>query len=111
MLRDKSYRITVENRKVIARLKRMPNISYYRYYDTNNIIISKNPIWVDFIGTKEAFKYKTLTTDLSSSKGKNKWGRRNKRKSYYNYYKQTNCRISDKKYFKKLIKEYLNGNY
>ena len=57
-------------------------------------------MWIDLIGTYNHFLFKNVTTTRSDSINKQKWGKKNKSR-YYDH----RSRISDKKFFRNLLKE------
>ena len=97
--RTRSYRRFIEEVKVIKRLKR---IRYRWYSDVNDMWID-NSIWVDYISSKEHYKFKTMTTDSWDTRYKSKWGLKSKIKKRKRYYDASHpdTRHKDKQRFKK----------
>ncbi len=109
-MRDRAWRRYVEERVVIRRLKRLStsNNSWWGYVDVNGIR-RKNPNVKDYIGSEEAFMFKTYTTDDADTRYKAKYSP-NKGDYYWRNTKKSNGstgkRESDKVNFYKLLKEY-----
>jgi len=107
-MRTRDWRRHQEERVYIKRLK-SENRSYWYYRNANGDRIH-NPIWVDFIGFKSYFFFKTGTTTKRDSKYKNKYSS-NKKPSYYREVKKGNLtfklREKDKELVKKIVKDEL----
>lgn len=100
-MRGRAYRRYIEDVKVIKRLKRISNKTWYRFVDVNDILFSQ-PLWMDHIGCKSQFNFKTFTTDKLDTRYKSKWGKGKGRKNY-EYSSDNWTRVKDKRnYYKEL---------
>lgn len=114
-MRTRAYRRHKEEQKVLTRLRYMA--PQRRYYWQNDIIDQRtrtNPLWIMFIGSPEHYMYKTHTTKRYDSERKDKWGHKGKKGKYDNGSRDN--RVSDKRFFKKMLKydlgiEKFNFNY
>ena len=102
MTRGRNWRRYIEYKKVIKRLKNDSLKNYWRYTDSNDIPIS-NYMWIDLIGSQRAYLFKNITTSVSYTRNKDKWG--HKSRKTYNYTSDPNTRVKDKKRFKKELNE------
>lgn len=102
-MRNRSWRRNIEESKVHRRLKQFNSRHRFwrRWKDPNGIIIP-NPTWIDFIGSRDHYMFKTYVTSKYDSRHKKKWGK--KCKGYDREGIKT--RLSDKKYFNKLLNEH-----
>jgi hypothetical protein len=107
-MRTRDWRRYQEERVYINRLKTLVNGHWY-FRNANGDRIFE-PIWVDYIGVKCYFFYKSLTTTKRDSKYKNKYSS-NKEPSYYREVKKGHLtfklREKDKELVKKIIKDEL----
>ncbi len=109
-MRTRSWRRFKMDIIVLKRLKRHTN--YYRMTDANGNRMH-DYTWMDRIGTHDHFMFKTYTTP-NSKYYKDKWGHKGKRSSSYS--KPHQCRIYDKRMFKKMLEsdygiKHLNVSY
>jgi hypothetical protein len=98
-MRTKDWRIYKKETKMLRRIKNQSNRhQYHRFIDANNNILDTHR-WMDYIGTRTHFMYKSYTTDSRSSEWKLKWGKKGKKSHYEGF----NNRISDKRRFKRML--------
>lgn len=103
MTRDRVYRRYFEEKKVKTRLKQyVIRCRYYWMFTDANDFYIDNPTWFDLIGTERNWFYKSNTTDKSDTRRKLKWGKKNRKRSYYESYW---TREADKRRFLKLLNE------
>jgi hypothetical protein len=100
-MRGRSWRRYKEKIKVIRRLKN--SSSHLNYIKDGNKYIRHNYLWIELIGTYNHFLFKTTATNLSSSRYKQKWGKKGKNHRYHDSSPFT--RVADKKFFKKMLKD------
>ena len=101
-MRDRAYRRYMEERKVINRLNNIRGY-WYRFTDANGLY-TVAPTLADFIGTENAFRYKTHTTTKWDSKYKDKYSP-NKNRSWRNK-GQLRTREENKLLLSNILKEY-----
>lgn len=105
-MRTRDWRRYQEERVYIKRLKTLVNGHWY-FRNANGDRIFE-PIWVDYIGYKGYFFYKSGTTTKRDSKHKTKYSP-NKNPSYYRDNKKGHqtCKLreKDKELVKKIIKD------
>jgi uncharacterized protein (DUF2132 family) len=111
-MRSKEWRRYHLERVYIKRLKRFHG-EWHQFYTSNGDYIAC-PSWTDFIGRKDFFFLKTLTTTKNDTKYKSKYSPNSaKRGSRYRDVKPKNqtyrTREKDKELVMKIIKEYYNG--
>lgn len=83
MIRDRAWRRHMEEKHITKRLKKLcRNSSWYYGLEDTNGIKHKNPRITDYIGTKDYFLSKTLSTSSWDSKYKVKYSP-NKSRDYY----------------------------
>lgn len=109
MIRDRAWRRHMEERHLIRRLRKLCEKSrwYYGFEDINGIIHNSRKI-LDYIGTKDYYLSKTLSTTVSISKYKVKYSP-NRSRDYYRDEKPRGqsygLREKDKVILLKIIKE------
>lgn len=105
MCRDRAWRRYVEQRIVIRRLKTLSSIScWWRGWSDLNGINYQNPRWVNYLGTKDHFQSKTLTTPKWTTKRKIKYSP-NKSKEYWRDNKKLDTREYRSREFFKILRE------
>ena len=104
-MRDRAWRRYMEERIVIRRIRTTIRIrSYWRYLDVNEY--RHNPVLLkDYIGTKDAHRFKTHVTIKQDTKYKVKYSP-NKSKDCYRENRMLETREYRKNEFLEVLKEY-----
>ena len=105
-MRDRAWRRYVEERIVIRRIRTTIRIrSYWRYLDVNEY--RHNPVLLkDYIGTKDAHRFKTHVTIKQDTKYKVKYSP-NKNQNYGREEgKNSQTREGSRREFNRILKEY-----
>lgn len=103
-IRDRAWRRHIEDTKVIKRTKRLADKCYWWSFEDVNQVRVKNPIWIDFIGTKASYFFKNSTTDKYDTRYKIKWGKKGKK--HYDWSCNYWTRPKDKNRYKKELNEF-----
>lgn len=101
-MRTRDWRRHKEKIKIISRLKMWDRPWYYRYRDANGNNI-ESYIWIDQIGTKDHFMYKTYTT---KTKYKEKYGKKGSGYRRWASDSKIGNRQTNKIRFKKMLQDY-----
>ena len=108
MIRDRAWRRHIEEIFVVRRLKNISQNSYWRFSDVNEIE-HQHPKVIYYLGKKEYFQSKTISTDNYSSRYKCKYSP-NSTKPYWRDKKvgkqSFGLREKDKANLLKLLREY-----
>lgn len=105
-MRTRSWRRYKEELIVIKRLKKLNYRGWYHYaFSDANGIRSRNPLTLDFIGTRDNFRYKTNTSDNWSTNNNEKYSP-NKRKGYWRSGNHNGTREYDRKEFLNILREH-----
>ena len=102
-MRDRSWRRYTEERIVLKRIRKLNyRVFWYVFIDINGIK-HRNPSMNSFIGSNDAFMYKTGANDRYRHHGKRKYSP-NRSKGYYDG-RDNNTREHNKRILINIIKE------
>ncbi len=104
-MRNRPWRRYMEERIVKRRLTYLAKeCTWWRGFEDVNGFIIQHPRFIDYLGTKQHFDAKTLSTDRWNTKQKIKYSP-NKSKNYYRANKKNQTREYVKREFLKILKE------
>lgn len=105
-MRDRAWRRHIKEYKIVKRLKYISNISRYRrgFRGVNGNLLL-NPVYIDYLGTKDYFLSKTLSTPKWSTKIKVKYSP-NKSREYFRDNKAVETREFRRREFLKILKQH-----
>lgn len=101
MLRDRAWRRHTKDSHTVRRIKNCMR-SHWWGFMTSNGYRKSSPGFVDYINTDTEFKAKTLSTTSYDSRNKVKYSPNRSRE----YWRVGSTRESDKRNFRKILKEY-----
>ena len=101
-MRTRDWRRFKEDQKVIKRLKNRVSQSNWGTINANDQHMRQYR-WMSMIGTSTHFMYKGYTCKSVDSKWNEKWGQKGKGK--FPSDRHQNCRINDKRLFKKMLQD------
>lgn len=105
MTRDRAWRRYVQEKVVKQRLKVLASTSsWWRGLEDVNGFINQHPRFIDYVGTKDYFRCKSITTPKWVSKRKIKYSP-NKSKEYYRDNKKLDTREYRSREFFKILRE------